>query len=100
MSTRRRKAELVTARMLSPSVRSLVFRCTDGEALAFHAGQYVDLFVPTARFVEKRPYSIASPPRPHERPGAFEIAVTRVEGGAASTAIHSMEIGTRVEFEG
>ena len=64
--------------MLSPSVRSLVFRMTDGDALSFLAGQYVDLFVPTkSGLAFKRAYSIASPPRPHERPGELERLYSR-----------------------
>jgi len=82
--------------MLSPSVRSLVFRL-DGEPLAFQAGQYVDLLAKGERgFVYRRSYSIASPPSDPE----IELAVTRVEGGPLSTALHAMPLGERVEIEG
>jgi CDP-4-dehydro-6-deoxyglucose reductase len=101
MSRRRRKVELVKANLLSPTVRSLTFRYADGDALAFAAGQYVDLFVPTKTgLAYKRPYSIASRPEPDVRPGQLEIAVTRVEGGPASEALHAMPLGTTVEAEG
>ena len=111
MSTRRRrKVVLATARMLSPSVRSLVFRVEDDEPFAFEAGQYVDVYAPIeSGMVFKRPYSIASSPSPPpsssspesaRRPVEIEIAVTRVEGGPLSTALHAMPIGARAEVEG
>ena len=85
--------------MLSPTVRSLVFRACDGAPFAFVAGQYVDLYVPGASgLVYKRPYSIASAPT-HEVPGRFEIAVTRVEGGPTSEALHLIPVGARVEAD-
>lgn len=100
MAGRRRTVELFEARPLSPTVRSLSFRYTDGDALAFVAGQYIDLFVPTARLAQKRSYSIASRPIADERPGRFEIAVTRVEHGAASEALHTMPLGTTMHADG
>jgi CDP-4-dehydro-6-deoxyglucose reductase len=103
MSTRRRrKVRLAAARMLSPSVRSLVFRFEDGEPFAFEAGQYVDVFAPTrSGMVFKRSYSIASAPEP-ESAGAreIEIAVTLVAGGPLSTALHALAIGAPAEVEG
>jgi CDP-4-dehydro-6-deoxyglucose reductase, E3 len=97
---RRRKAELVSARPLSPSVRSLVFRTTDGSPVGHTSGQYLSVVVPTARGLPfKRDYSIASAPDP-EHPDTFELAVTRVEGGPTSEALHRLEPGGRVEIEG
>jgi len=95
MTAERREVELVSATALSPSVRSLVFRTTDGEPLAFIAGEWVDMFIPTPGLVVKRAYSIASPPAnggSHE----IEIAVTHVLDGPASTALHAMPIGMRI----
>jgi CDP-4-dehydro-6-deoxyglucose reductase len=98
--TRRRTVELARAEMLSSWVRSLVFRVADGDApLAFEAGQYVDVYARAANgFVFKRPYSIASAPRAG---GAeeIEIAVTLVEDGPTSTALHAMPIGARAEID-
>jgi ferredoxin-NADP reductase len=97
---RRRKAELIEARALSPSVRSLLFRTADGSTVGHLAGQYLDLLVPTARGLPfRRSYSIASPPDPAQ-PDRFEIAVTRVEGGPTSEALHTLAPGQRVEMEG
>jgi ferredoxin-NADP reductase len=104
---RRRKAELLEASALSPSVRSLIFRTADGSAVGHLAGQYVDLVVPTARGIPfKRSYSIASAPDGHLArdgrlaPDRFEIAVTRVEGGPTSEALHALAPGAVVELEG
>jgi ferredoxin-NADP reductase len=81
-------------------VRSLTFRTLDGSALGHVAGQFVDLIVPTARgLAYKRSYSVASAPDP-DHPDRFEIAVTRVEGGPTSQALHELPLGAVVELEG
>jgi CDP-4-dehydro-6-deoxyglucose reductase, E3 len=84
--------------MLSPSVRSLRFRMADGAPVGHAAGQYVDLVVPTPRLPFRRSYSIASAPDPAQR-DVFEVAVTRVEDGPTSEALHTLEPGGRVEVE-
>ena len=97
---RRRNAELIAARPLSPSVRSLTFRTSGGAAVGHVAGQYLDLIVPTARGLPfKRSYSIASAPDAAD-PARFELAVTRVAGGPTSEALHALPPGGRVEIEG
>ncbi len=98
--TRPRKADLVDARMLSPSVRSLRFRMADAGPVGHVAGQYLDLIVPTARGLSfRRSYSIASAPDA-SHPDVFEVAVTRVEGGPTSEALHALAPGGVVEVEG
>ena len=88
------------ARALSPSVRSLVFRTADGAPVGHAAGQYLDVVVPTARGIPyERSYSIASPPDPAHA-DRFELAVTRVEGGPTSEALHALQPGAAVEIEG
>lgn len=56
-------------------------------------GQFVDLIVPTKSIPMKRSYSIASA-------DVLEIAVTRVEGGQTSVALHEMDLGARMEMIG
>src|SRR5262245_21610150 len=98
--TTRRTAELLEARLLSPTVKSFEFRCTDGQPLAFVAGQWLNFDVPTEQGVLRRAYSIASAPRP-QSPDRFEIAVTRVQdGGSASRALHELAPGARLEIDG
>ena len=89
------RVRLVDARMLSPSVRSLVFEPLVA-GFAYRAGQSVQLTVPTATGIAmRRPYSIAS--APGLLPGGrFELAVTRVEGGPTSEALHALSIGAEI----
>jgi ferredoxin-NADP reductase len=98
------EARLVETRRLAPSVRELAFVRTDGQPMAFEPGQWVNAFLPlgdeTATQPEgrlKRSYSIASPPDGTAR---FEIAVTRVHNGPASTWLHAVESGAALTFVG
>jgi ferredoxin-NADP reductase len=100
VAARRRKAELLTARALSPSVRSLVFRTTDASPVGHVPGQYLSVLVPTATGLPyRRDYSIASAPDPAQ-PDRFELAVTRVDGGPTSEALHALSLGAQIEIEG
>ena len=93
-------ARLVTAGMLTPSVRELVFERVDGEPMAFDAGQWCNVHLPIPHDGAselKRSYSIASPPDGSPR---FEIAVTRVEKGPASSWLHAMTAGEALSFSG
>ena len=73
---------------------------TDVLPVGHVAGQYLDLVVPTARGLAfRRSYSVASAPDP-ARPDVFEVAVTRVEGGPTSEALHALAEGGVVEVEG
>ena len=95
MSVETFKARIVSARMLAPSVRELVL--DRGAPFAFEAGQWVNLHVPA---MEKRAYSIASPPGHGSGGTSFDLAVTLVEGGPVSTYLHSASIGTEIEVSG
>ncbi|MDB4942938.1 MAG: Flavodoxin reductase [Labilithrix sp.] len=83
------EARLVRAAMLTSNVRELVFERADGP-FDFAAGQWVSLVLPLAEGEARRAYSIASPPAGGP---AFEVAVTRVEGGAGSTFLHALAVG-------
>jgi phenol hydroxylase P5 protein len=91
MSVENFKARIASARMLAPNVRELVL--DRGTPFSFEAGQWVNLHVPG---MEKRAYSIASPPNGSR----FELAVTLVEGGPVSTYLHSAPIGTDIDVSG
>ena len=95
-----RTIELEDASALSPSVRTLVFASIDGP-LAYRAGQYVTLFVPTpAGPPKKKHYSIASAPNAMF-PARFEVAVTRSDDDTSTSALlHDLAIGTRLEMDG
>ncbi|MBW2460345.1 MAG: FAD-dependent oxidoreductase [Deltaproteobacteria bacterium] len=95
----RRELLLRSARALSPTVRELGFRTADGEAFDYVAGQWLTLYVATDEGELQRSYSIAASPDPVE-PDRVELAVTFVEGGPASGALHAMSLGTRVDAGG
>jgi len=91
-------ARLVSARLLSPSVRELVLEREDGAPFAFEAGQWVNLVLPgLGEGGIRRAYSIASPPTTSPR---FELAVTRVRGGPGSTFLHELPVGASLEVVG
>jgi ferredoxin-NADP reductase len=93
-------ARLVAARSIAPSVRELVFERLDGAPMAFDPGQWVNAYLPIASegLPEiKRSYSIASAP---DRSPRFELAVTRVQGGVASSWLHAAPEGTALRFAG
>ena len=79
--------------MLTPSVRELTL--DPGPGFTYTPGQWVSLRIALANgeFVQ-RAYSIASPPR---EDGCFDIAVTRVEGGPGSTALHALTVQQTLE---
>jgi CDP-4-dehydro-6-deoxyglucose reductase, E3 len=82
--------QLVSTTPLSPSVRSLVLRRTDGAPVEFRPGQFVSLLAPSRPELEKRSYSIASAPLGTD---SLELAVTRVIGGAFSNLLHELQPG-------
>jgi|HubBroStandDraft_1064217.scaffolds.fasta_scaffold04705_4 ferredoxin-NADP reductase len=95
------EARLQSARLLTPSVRELVFERVDAVPMTFEAGQWVNVMLPiaseTGGATIKRSYSIASAPDGSPR---FEIAVTRVEGGPASSWLHAVNPGLVLPFSG
>lgn len=99
---RRRPVQLISARPLSGLARELTFAVTDAEPFDYVAGQWVDLEVDVSGPVPepgKRAYSIASAPHPTAR-DRFEVAVTRVEGGPVSTALHALQVGAHLTMVG
>lgn len=90
---------LARARMLTSNVRELTF-ATSCDFL-FEPGQWVNLFFPKLRNARgaplKRAYSIASGPR---LDGTFDLAITRVTDGPASTGLHATELGESFDMSG
>jgi ferredoxin-NADP reductase len=78
-------------------VRELVFERADAKSFHFEAGQWVNLVLPLPGGELKRAYSIASAPAGSPR---FEVAVTRVEGGAGSEYLHRLELGATLRAIG
>ncbi len=94
----KRQARLEQAHMLSPTVRYLRLRMCDAEPLTFKAGQWINIYAEHNGEHIRRSYSIASSPKFIE-PGCFDLAVTRVEAGVASTALHALQLGAEVTVE-
>lgn len=91
-------ARLVSARLLAPSVRELVFEREGDKPFRFEPGQWVNLILPLPGGEVKRAYSIASPPKEGAR--RFDIAVTRVTGGAGSQYLHALPEGATLRAIG
>lgn len=83
--------------MISPNVRELGFERVDGTPVDFQAGQWMSLVLPLPEGEARRAYSIASPPDGTPR---FDIAITRVQGGAGSKYLHELGIGATVRAIG
>jgi ferredoxin-NADP reductase len=93
---------LVDDHMLAPTVRHLVFERVDGQPLLFQPGQFLQVHFhyddgkPT-----KRSYSVASVDE--EMQGSarrVELAVSYVDGGAATKLLGNLEPGQEVEASG
>lgn len=96
-----RQVVVVQNEPLSPSVIGLTLACADRQPLRFVPGQWVNLYVASGPEgeLEKRPYSLASAPD-LARPERFELAVTLVEGGRVSSALHATRPGDTLHMDG
>ncbi len=93
-----RAVRVVQTSLLSPSVRSLslAIAAHDGSPFTFVAGQWINLYVPTAAGLEKRAYSIASAPTDE----LVELAVTQVAEGVVSPLLHDLPEGAALTCDG
>src|SRR5690349_22269365 len=88
--------------MLAPAVRHMAFERADGKPFAFVPGQFVQIhFLYADGKATKRSYSVATvgdgSAAPVER---VEIAVSYVEGGAATALLSNLEEGGSVDASG
>ncbi len=91
------RATLEASTPLSPSVRLLRLRLD--APLEFKAGQNLTLKAPGGNGnLRTKPYSIGSPPG-LDGGRAVELCVQRVDGGPASTWLHSMAPGVALDVE-
>jgi len=94
------------ARMLHPNCRHLAFRRTDGEELPFIPGQFMQIHFEHEGETKRRSYSIATvpcdPAHPDEpeRFDTIEMAVSYVEGGAATQLLSGLEPGEEIRASG
>jgi ferredoxin-NADP reductase len=95
------KLRLVRSYMLAPSVRHMAFERTDGRILSFVPGQFVQIHFMHEDRPVKRSYSVATvsgdPANPAQQ---VEMAVSYVEGGAATQALSPMQVGDEIDASG
>ncbi|RDS79393.1 ferredoxin--NADP reductase [Dyella monticola] len=92
---------LADSRMLAPSVRHLAFERADGQPLAFIPGQFLQIhFHYDDGTATKRSYSIATVGNGHAPVQRIEIAVSYVDGGAATKLLSGLNIGDTIEASG
>lgn len=92
---------LADSRMLAPSVRHLAFERADGTPFKFTPGQFIQVHFnyddgkPT-----KRSYSIGTPAGDGGHVDKLELAVSFVDGGAATKLFDSLDHGGEIEASG
>lgn len=91
------RATLVKAVDSAYHIKTLFFKLNNGDKLCFKAGQYVQITheQPRERYI--RAYSISSSPSCLD---TFSLDVQLVENGTVSSYLHSIEVGSEIDFTG
>jgi len=94
--------QLVSAHMIAPAVRHMVFRRADGQPFSFVPGQFIQIHFHYADGKPtKRSYSVGTVGNADGAPvDAIEIAVSYVDGGAATELLGGLAVGGTVEASG
>ncbi|WP_266159230.1 FAD-binding oxidoreductase [Dyella silvatica] len=92
---------LVDSFMLAPAVRHLVFERVDGQPLAFIPGQFLQVhFHYDDGTATKRSYSVGTVGDGSSPVQRIEIAVSYVDGGAATRLLGGLQHGETIEASG
>jgi ferredoxin-NADP reductase len=93
---------LAASRMLAPAVRHMEFERADGAPFAFIPGQFVQIHFHYADGKPtKRSYSVATIGKgDHANVQRIEIAVSYVEGGAATELLGNLKEGGQIDASG
>ncbi|MFC5741398.1 FAD-binding oxidoreductase [Dyella tabacisoli] len=92
---------LVDSFMLAPTVRHLVFERVDGLPLAFMPGQFLQVhFHYDDGTATKRSYSVGTVGDGSSPVQRIEIAVSYVDGGAATKLLGDLQYGETIEASG
>ncbi|HEY6941179.1 FAD-binding oxidoreductase [Dokdonella sp.] len=95
------KLRLAASHMLAPTVRHLAFEREDGAPFAFVPGQFVQVHFHYADGKPtKRSYSVATVGDGKAPVQRIEIAVSYVEGGAATELLSTLDEGGTIEASG
>jgi ferredoxin-NADP reductase len=87
--------------MLAPTVRHLAFERVDGQPLAFIPGQFLQIhFHYDDGTATKRSYSVATVGDGGSPVQRIEIAVSYVDGGAATKLLSELQLGGTIEASG
>ena len=92
---------LVRSHMIAPTVRHMAFARADGAPLAFIPGQFVQIHFPWDGKQLRRSYSVATVPGDPANPEQLiELAVSYVEGGAATELLSALQPGGEIAASG
>jgi ferredoxin-NADP reductase len=92
---------LAASHMLAPSVRHLAFERADGRPFAFVPGQFIQVHFHYADGKPtKRSYSVGTVGDGSGTVQHLEIAVSYVEGGAATALLSTLDEGGTIEVSG
>ena len=92
--------KLIDSRMLASDVRHLVLQRSDGEAMNYIPGQFLQIHFEVNGAPSKRSYSLANPPAADNSHHSVEIAVSYVKGGAATALLSELELGGEIMGSG
>lgn len=91
------KATLIETKMVAYRIKTLRFKLENEDCIDFKAGQYVQITRETPYESIIRAYSISSSPTAKNE---FALDVQCVENGLVSPWLHSLSVGTILDFTG
>lgn len=101
MSSDHFELKLARSHMLAPSVRHMAFSRADGSPFAFAPGQFVQIHFEHDGKQLRRSYSVATYPGDAANPEQHvEMAVSYVDGGAATKLLSGMQPGDALTASG
>lgn len=89
--------ELAWTKMLTPKVKHLAFKRTDGDALNYTPGQFISIHFEHEGKALRRSYSVATIPGESD---LIEFAISYVPGGPASELLMNLKEGDKLDFSG
>jgi ferredoxin-NADP reductase len=93
--------KLAESFMLAPTVRHLAFERADGAPFAFKPGQFIQIhFQYDDGKPTKRSFSVGTPVDGSGTVAQLDLAVSYVEGGAATRLLEALDAGDEIEASG
>jgi len=91
------RAVVDETRLLIHDTKLIRLRLVEPERIAFRAGQYIQVEVPTGSGPTHRAYSITDP---EGETGTIELVVKLIPGGVGSTYLHGLAVNQELTFVG